>query len=500
MGKGSRKREAKLASALNATRQQLALTHLRAYEAAKMSRRTEDWWTNNAGPNADLRLSWQRIVQRHQDLVDSDPWASKAISVVVANWIGDGIIGRPVGPGASKRYGDGFRDWAESTDCDFYGQLNFYGLQALIARTVAVRGSCLIRKRYNPALVAKGLCPLQLQVLEPDWLDVTKDDGARIRFGKEYDQDGRLLQYHIRHYHPGESIWTVVNIGSTPIPASEICHVYDIRRPGQSMGVPFGVTALLKLKDVSDRDSAQLLKDKLAACFMAFITDPEGQPQLQIAPINTNSPQSQPTLLDKLEPGIVELLQPGQDIKFATPPGSGDYVAVQNYHLKGIAVAYEITYESLTGDLSQVNFSSGRMGHIEMRRAVSRWRWSIIIPQALQPIAGWYRDTAAAAGMGRGTARFEWTPPVAVMVNPAQEIPALIDLVKAGAMSLSELQRMLGYIPELVLQELAQDIKSARAAGLSLAVDGAAAFGKPVDSRKAAPDASPPDSLQSPPG
>jgi len=163
---------------------------------------------------------------------------------------------------------------------------------------------------------------------------------------------------------------------------------------------------------------------------------------------------------------------------------------VQKYHLLSVAQAYEITYEALTGDLSQVNFSSGRMGWVEMRRAVARWRWSIIIPQFLQPLAGWYREAVAMTGMGRGSSRFEWTPPVTWLIDPARELPAYIDAIKAGVMSLSELHRMLGYVPELVIEELGADMARARAAGLALSSDGAS--GTTGNTRQAQPPADSP--------
>jgi lambda family phage portal protein len=455
------KRTEQLELQVQTLRKQVAIEHLRAFEAAKQSRRTDHWFATNKGPNADLRQALQRIVARHQDLVDSDPWASKAISVVVNNWIGDGIVGAPVG--ASKRFADGFREWAESTDCDWSGQHNFYGLQSLIARTVAVRGSCLVRKRMDESLLQRGLIPLQLQVLEPDFLDFSKDDGAKIRFGKQYLDNGKLEGYWIRRSHPGESDWTAQSIQQSDfVSRDEICHVYDVRRPGQATGVPFGVSALLKLRDVSDRDAAQLLKDKLAACFMAFVSEPDGDPQ-------NGSFVSE--LLDTLEPGVIEQLPPGKSITFAQPPESGDYVANQKFHLLSIAQAYEVTYEALSGDLGNVNFSSGRMGWMEMRRSVARWRWGIMIPQLLNPVTRWYRDMGAMVGAGRVTARFEWTPPITWLVDPAREIPAYVKAVKAGIMSLSEIQRMLGYVPEVVIQELGEDMKRARAAGLVLDVD-----------------------------
>ena len=66
-----------------------------------------------------------------------------------------------------------------------------------------------------------------------------------------------------------------------------------------------------------------------------------------------------------------------------------------------------------------------------------------------------------------------WTPPRRELVDPAKEIKALIDAVKAGFMSLSEVQRSLGFIPSEVMAELEQDIADARAKGLVLSVDGA---------------------------
>ena len=220
------KRSDQLELQLKEIRKELAIQHLRSFEAAKQSRRTDNWLATNRGPNADLRLALQRIIARHQDLVDSDPWASKAISVVCNNWIGDGIVGAPTG--ASRRFADGYREWAESTDCDFYGQHNFYGLQSMIARTVAVRGSCLVRRRIDEGLMRQGLMPLQLQVLEPDYLDASKDDGAKIRFGKEYDVV-RIQVSRIGRQQPFNSRISSINPRSAMFSMSA-----DLGRPRES--------------------------------------------------------------------------------------------------------------------------------------------------------------------------------------------------------------------------------------------------------------------------
>jgi lambda family phage portal protein len=464
MGKRSR---ATLENDLKVAQSELYKANLRAYEAGKQSRRTDGWHERSRGPNADLRQVLQRIVSRHQDQVDSDAWADKAIKVVVNNWIGEGIVGEPVNK--NKRYSLLWNDWANSTACDFYGKLNFYGLQALVARTIAVRGSCLIRRRVDERLLLQGLPPLTLQVLEPDWLDMSKDNGSSIVFGKEYDDEGRLTGYYIRKNHPGESDWRQSKLGSDLVEASQICHVYDVRRPGQATGVPWGASSLLTLRDIGDHAQARMMLDKLACCFTAFVTDSDPE---SVLPDAASPDASIPTLFEKLEPGAIEVLPPGKSVQFSSPPTAGNFIEMQRHHLHSVAAGYGITFEALTGILSEVNFSSGRMGWLEFHRNVGHWRWNIAIPQFLDPVSQWFATAVIQAGMAnRVNSRMLWTPPRREMINPSEEIPALVAAIRGGLTSLSEVQRSLGYVPAQVLEELAQDLANARSKGLALSVD-----------------------------
>ena len=456
-------REEQLELALKVARKELAVNHLRAFEAAKESRRTEGWYTRNGGPNADIRVALGMLIRRHQDLVDSNPWANRAIKVIVNNWIGDGIIGSPVG--ATRRYQGAWDDWADSTECDFDGKLNWYGLQNLIARTTAVRGSCLIRRHMDERMIARGLVPLKLQVMEPDMLDFGRDDGSRIRFGKQYDSAGMLEGYWLRKTHPGETEWRGVRIDSEFIPASEILHTYEVMRPGQGIGVPWGAPVLLHLRDIDDIASAMLLKAKIAACFTAFVYSNE-----------PGDLGADPVLTETLEPGAIEILPDGKQITFANPPQSPDYVTHQKHHLHAVAVGYGLTFESLPGVLSDVHVSSARMGWFEFHRNVAAWRWNVSVPQVMDPVHGWFNEAARMMQL-RGPRKVIWTPPRRAMVDPNKEISALIEAVKAGFMSLSEVQRSLGYIPSQVMEELQADLQDARGRDLLLSVDGKAATG-----------------------
>lgn len=457
---GKRSRLERLEAALAETRRSLAREQLRSFEGAKDSRRTAGWLAQTGGPNADIKPAIKLLIRRHQDLVDSDPWCARAVDVITGAWIGDGIM-PTAAVGSPKRTGKLLQSWATSTLCDWYERTNLYGLQEQAARTCAVRGSVLVRMRYSSRLEDAGLPPLALQVLEPDWLDETLDDGGRIIGGKQYGQDGRLEGFWLRPHHPGEADWRVSRSNAEWVPADQMCHVFEMRRPHQYTGVPFGVTALLRSRDLGDYEAAELLRQKIAACFVAFRVKLDADESTAEAP-----------LLDRLEPGVIEELGAGEDIRFAVPPAapSGDYVKMQ---LHAIAAAYRVPYDALTGILSDVNFSSGRMGRLEFYRFVNRLRWNLIVPQLLDPIGRWWNQAAGMAGMVSRPIEVRWTPPALQLVNPAEEIGWMRDAVRAGMMSLREVQQILGRDPIELMDELEEDIKDARRRGLALTVDAA---------------------------
>jgi hypothetical protein len=63
---------------------------------------------------------------------------------------------------------------------------------------------------------------------------------------------------------------------------------------------------------------------------------------------------------------MIEYLPSGRDVRFATPGASGGYAEYMRVQLHAIAAGMGLTYELLTGDLSQVNYSSIRAGLIEL--------------------------------------------------------------------------------------------------------------------------------------
>ena len=355
---------------LKRTRARTALEHLRRYEAAAYSRRTESWRATSSSQNNETNGAISTLRNRSRDLVRNNAWAKKAVEVIANNVVGTGIRPKIIvdGKQAQRKLSLAWKQWAETTDCDITGRLNFYGLQYLIMKTVAESGECIIvrRRRNTP-----GKIPFQLQVLEGDFIPHTYNyypkasgEGKFTLMGIEFDDNDRRTGYWMYRKHPGD----IYNFGTPEwADADEIIHVYQVERPGQIRGIPLGVSAMLRLKDFDEYEDAQLVRQKIAACYSVFITDPLGEAGARQTPVD-----------ERVEPGMVYTLDPGKEVTFATPPGAEGYDSYTKNVLRAVAAGYGVTYEALTGDLSNVNFSSGRMGWLEFHRNVTSWQDKVL--------------------------------------------------------------------------------------------------------------------------
>lgn len=441
----------------------VSLNKARRYEGASNSRRTAGWYSPSTSGAAEAEAAQINLRNRMRDLVRNNPWAAKAIGVIVSNTIGTGIMASA--KSGNKRGSDTamklWRQWAETTDCDALRKNNLYGLQALALRTVAESGEVLVIRETRTDNTSIPYC---VRICEPDHLDRAKDgeqsNGNKVVKGIEYSQYGVAVAYWLFPEHPGDS----ANFGykaytSVRIPAERVQHIFRQDRPGQTRGVPWGSTVILRLRDLDDYEDAQLLRQKISACYTAFVTDVDG----------TVTGSSEIT--EKLEPGAIEILPAGRNITFASPPAVSGYNEYTSSVLHAVAAGFGITYEALTGDMSQVNFSSGRMGWLEFNRNVENWRWNLLIPQMLDPIWNWFVEGANLVGMNLSNTKAEWTPPRREMIDPKSEITAIKDSIRSGLMTLSEAQRMFGYDPIKLLTEYSEDLKTLDALGIVLDTD-----------------------------
>jgi lambda family phage portal protein len=442
----------------------------RSYEGAAVGRRTDGWTKWNGSARAATESAIERLRIRSRDLTRNNPYAAKALFVITNNVVGTGIVPRAIAGKRGNRATnvmDMWRAWAESTECDADGLHDFYGLQALVMRTVAESGECLIRRRWRRT--SDGLTlPLQLQVLEPDFIDTSKDmlqpaaDGTQLIQGIKFDALGKRTAYMLYNQHPGDN-QSLKRLESSEVAAEDIIHVFRVDRPGQVRGVPWPAPVILRLRDFDDYEDAQLLRQKLAACYTAFVKDTDAG--------SLGPDGKQRSISETLEPGIIEILPPGKEIEFANPPGVTGYAEYATTTLRSIAAGYGVTYEAMTGDLSTVNFSSGRMGWLEFHRNVEAWRWNMLIPRMCDGSWAWFMEAASINGARVEGVTVQWTPPRREMIDPVAETRAAREAVRAGFLTLPEALRQTGQDPDLVLEEYAETAKKLDELGLVLESD-----------------------------
>ncbi|MDR2004152.1 MAG: phage portal protein [Prevotella sp.] len=211
--------------------------------------------------------------------------------------------------------------------------------------------------------------------------------------------------------------------------------------------------------DFTDYEDAQLMRQKVAAAFAAFISN------------TSETVKEMEDPFDHIEPGIVQRLGPDEQITFSSPPPASNYDEYSRKILQGIASAYEITYEQLTMDYSNVNFTSGRMAKIDASGRVRKLQYNMIVPQVCVPVWNWFMNALIIAGLQTSYIQCgatDWTAPRVQQLDPVKETNAIVAQLKAGLTTLSETLREQGYDPMEHFEEYKGDKEMLEALGIKL--------------------------------
>ena len=448
------------------------------HEAAGSGRRAVAWRPGNPGALATTFATGHDLRVKSRDLVRRNAWAGSAVDAFVTNCIGTGIKPQSITTDAAFREAVHalWWDWCAEADAD--GVTDFYGLQALACRAMLEGGECFVRLRVRRP--EDGLAvPLQIQLLEaehvPLTFNTTLPSGNLVRGGIEFDRLGRRVAYHLTRVHPGDPAMRPRDHDLVRVPADRIAHLFRPLRPGQIRGEPWLARALVKLDELDQYDDAALVKAKVAALFTGFVVSPDPED----AVMGGDEPDEDGVVEASLEPGTMRRLRPGQDVRFAEPADAGSsYEGFFRNQLRAVATAAGVTYEQLSGDLTQVNYSSIRAGLLEFRRRCETIQHAVVVHQLCRPVWREWMSTAVLAGaleapgFAADPARYltaKWIPQGWQWVDPEKEFKAVVLAIRAGLMSRSEAISAFGYDAEEIDREIAAD--NARADALGLVLD-----------------------------
>jgi len=441
-------------------------------EGAMAKRRLRGWNPPLENINALVASGGPRLLARARELVVSNGYAANACEAFAANLVGDGIK-----PSSLIEESD-LRDqvqklwlaWTDEADAD--GLTDFYGLQAMVAREMFVAGECFVRLR--PRRAEDGLLvPLQLQLLQAEMLPFEKTgtdaNGNRIRCGIEFDLIGRRVAYHFRTRHPGDSTDQRSSVAETVrVPAEEVLHIYRPIDAGQIRGLPHIAPAMVRLFLLDQYDDAELDRKKTAAMFAGFITKTAPEDPM----MGEGSADEDGASLASLEPGTLQVLLPGEDVRFSSPADvGGGYEAFQYRTLLAVSASLGLPYHLVTGDVRQANYSSLRAELVEFRRRIGQMQHGVMAHQLCRPVWQRWLEVALVSGALEGNARrlrsVQWIPPRWDWVDPLKDIQAQVLAMEAGITSRRKVVEATGYDIEEVDRENASDAGRVNALGLS---------------------------------
>lgn len=455
-----------------------------SYEGAGEGRRSASWEASDSGVNSINTPALRNLRARSRAAVRNDPYAFNVIDKRVSNLIGTGITPRPTTDDAALRKlkQQLWDDWVDEADADEL--TDFYGMQALVARTVETAGECFVRLR--PRSPSEGLAvPLQLQALAPEFVPhdkfETTKNGNVIRAGIEFNPAGKRVAYWMYLSHPRDS--SSLNSGYNQlvrVPAAQVLHIFEPMEPGQLRGVPRLAPVLKRLRSLDNYDDAVLFRQEVANLFAGFIKRPSPemgqQPRDPVTGQLLTADRDGFTPMVALEPGTMQELAPGEEVEFSKPPDAGNnYPDFMRQQLMAAAAGSGTPYEILTGDMREVNDRALRVVLNEFRRRLEQLQFGVYVHQLCRPVRAAWMDMAVLSGAlvledyaqrRREYLRTRWVPQGWAYIQPVQDVQARRMEVQAGFASRSEMVLRTGYDAETVDTENAADL--VRATGLGL--------------------------------
>jgi len=274
-----------------------------------------------------------------------------------------------------------FAKWGDRTICDVTGRRSFRQLLVRAVEDAAINGEFMFRLVYGSELNPWGLA---LQVLDPQRCPVEVNEdrlpgGEFIRHGIRYNRLGRPVGYLFGTTDASDSDYRFGGRNFVEIPADEVVHGFLEDLVGQRRGLPWMVTAVLRMHHLDGFEKAALVNARVSAAKGGFFEWDEG-----MGPADEED-DSEPLYMDA-EPGSYQELPPGLKFRGWDPQfPSGELAPFSKQSLRGIASGMGIDYPTLANDLGDVNFSSLRHGVLNSRdhwMELQEW----LVEQLLEPV------------------------------------------------------------------------------------------------------------------
>ncbi|WP_409176653.1 phage portal protein [Brevibacillus fortis] len=457
------------------------------YDSGSRGRLNSNWNPAATADENKMRTERNLILSRARDLERNSDVAESIIDAFERNVVGAGMTLQAKVPktvaGAeeiNQRIEKLWKEFSKAENCDITATQSLEEIQEMLVRRHVVDGGILIVKVFTD----DKRFPFKLQVREVDELDslTTSFGGKRVVDGIEINEFGRPLAYHfkkfdgIRQLH-GESI---------RIEADKVIFWRRKTSPRQVRELSRLRTAIPRIKDANQFIEAVSVKERVLACLSVFIkkASPTGSIGRGVNPTGKNTGYDGMSL----SPGMIGELNPGDEVQTVIPSGQAsntkDFISTL---VRMVGSGIGLSYEAISRDMSNVNYSSARQGLIEDRKTYKRMQRSLI-GTVLSPIYLQFLETMFMTGQldirdfmqkKEQYSAHLWIPPGSTWIDPMKEVSANRVALESNQDTLARICAERGEDwREVVMQrieeiKLIQELTGGVASGENNASDGA---------------------------
>lgn len=337
-------------------------------------------------------------------------------------------------------------------------------------------------------------------LVEPERIETPPEmmhlEGPKYRNGIEFDEDGAPVAYHVRNAHPNDPYQSFQGARYTRVAArgrtgrAKFLHIYSPRRIEQNRGISRLAEVMIPAKMVDRVDRAEVQAALKAAIFSLFIKSPGTTDDIEAALAPDGSGDQIDPWIDayldmrakqpvRIDGASVTHLLPEEDVIAPnTAHPNANYRDFIGFMLQKVAGSLGVATPQLTGDYSNINYSSARALLNEIWRSFLEDRW-FFTQHFLTPIYAAWLEVEVANGdvkVPGGPANFyrqktaicmaEWIGPGRGSIDPLKESNS--NNLDAAAGRASTIEQILerGRDPADVMAEEAYWLNERRKRGL----------------------------------
>lgn len=465
----------------------------RMYAMARPGRTTSGWGMQTTSEDTELSTSLRPARNRSRELVRDAAYAKRAKVIVQNNVIGPGIglqakvetTRGTLNDRINDEIEERWKEWCHAEYCHMGKSLHFMDMQRLAMGQIFETGEIFMRFHFTR--LEGSPVPLAIEMIEPERMADEFQPGpveqpATVRMGVEVDQYYAPIAYWIRNLHPGDLRFPSTATDRVErVPARDIIHARIIERWPQTRGIPWMHAAGRKLNDMDGLTEAEITAARASSCYMGFIEPPPDNE----SSFEGDQQEEDGSVQEELEPAVIHKLNPGEKFNGYAPTRPNTQIdPFMRMMLREVAAGTGPSYESLSRDYSQSNYSSSRLALLDDRdlwRVLQLW----FIRTVMQRVYTVWLQQAVLSGAiasipvesyALRPRKFEtvlWKPRGWSWVDPTKEVEAYKEAIRAGFTTVSAVisQTADGRDLEDVLKERQRELAMMKQMGLTFDTD-----------------------------